>query len=125
MKFKFESIMNLSLIEIGRENQKNLVYFIDFITGSRVLPVAIIIKPNIYDSMNQFITTDELKKKKNEYKHWPQYPLCKASTCFNTFIMPYIIDHDNNHQWTVKNCSTNILNVLKDGSYKKVPFHDE
>lgn len=126
MKLNFEKIINLSLIEIGKESQKKLVHFIDFITGSRVLPVEIIIKPNTYDSMNQFTTTDDLKKKKNEYKSWPHYPLCKASTCFNTLNMPYIVDHDvDNLQWTVENCSANILNVLKDGIYKNVAFYDE
>jgi hypothetical protein len=40
--------------------------------------------------------------------------------------MPYIVDHDvDNPQWTVENCSTNILNVLKDGIYKNVAFYDE
>jgi hypothetical protein len=127
----FQKVVNSSILCIGELGQKHLIHFIDFITGSRCLPPEITIKPNVFDSMNrlglnEFMISDMLKQKGEEFKTWPSFPLCNAATCFNTFTVPYIIDtDDNNCRWTVENCSTSILNVLKDGRYKDVPFDDK
>lgn len=136
MKLNFENVMNDSIREIGKINQKHLINFVDFVTGSRVLPLGILIRPNVYGDVNEFMTHEDLRLRREEFKTWPFYPLSKASTCFNTLNMPYLIPDNNNSNdsnknsdsgntlWSVENVSKNLLNVLCNGEYKTIEFHD-
>ena len=78
----FKSVVEQAIIRLGETKHSNLTEFVKFITGSSVLQPTrkLIITPLIVGT--------------GDVPHWPEYPLPKAQTCFNTLVAPYLIDWD-------------------------------
>ena len=76
----FKSMVEQAIILLGEKKHSNLTEFVKFITGSSVLQPTrkLIVTPLIVGT--------------GDVPHWPEYPLPKAQTCFNTLFTPYLID---------------------------------
>ena len=76
----FKSVVEQAIVLLGEKKHSNLTEFVKFITGSSVLQPTrkLIVTPLIVGT--------------GDVPHWPEYPLPKAQTCFNTLVAPYLID---------------------------------
>jgi HECT-domain (ubiquitin-transferase) len=91
----FKSILEQAIFKLGEKKHSNLIEFVKFISGSSVLQPTrkLIITPCVTGV--------------GEVPFWPEYPLPKAQTCFNTLLIPYLleasddqnIDTDDKHNY--------------------------
>ena len=89
----FKNILEQAIFKLGEKKHSSLIEFVKFISGSSVLQPTrkLIIIPCVTGV--------------GEVPFWPEYPLPKAQTCFNTLLMPYLleasddqnIDNDDKH----------------------------
>ena len=96
----FKNILEQAIFKLGEKKHSNLIEFVKFISGSSVLQPTrkLIITPCVTGV--------------GEVPFWPEYPLPKAQTCFNTLLMPYLleasdaqnIDNDDKHN----RCNSNL-----------------
>ena len=101
----FKNILEQAIFKLGEKKHSNLIEFVKFISGSSVLQPTrkLIITPCVTGV--------------GEVPFWPEYPLPKAQTCFNTLLMPYLleasdaqnIDNDDKHNNGENNRSENDL----------------
>ena len=85
----FKNVLEQAIIKLGEKKHSNLIEFVKFISGSSVLQPT------------RKLTIIPCVTGVGEVPFWPEYPLPKAQTCFNTLLMPYLLDctddHSNNH----------------------------
>ena len=76
----FKNILEQAIFKLGEKKHSNLIEFVKFISGSSVLQPTrkLIITPCVTGV--------------GEVPFWPEYPLPKAQTCFNTLLMPYLLE---------------------------------
>ena len=82
----FKKILEQAIFKLAEKKHSNLIEFVKFISGSSVLQPTrkLIIMPCVTGV--------------GEVPFWPEYPLPKAQTCFNTLLMPYLLDsRDDEH----------------------------
>ena len=82
----FKKILEQAIFKLAEKKHSNLIEFVKFISGSSVLQPTrkLIIIPCVTGV--------------GEVPFWPEYPLPKAQTCFNTLLMPYLLDsRDDEH----------------------------
>ena len=79
----FKKILEQAIFKLAEKKHSNLIEFVKFISGSSVLQPTrkLIIIPCVTGV--------------GEVPFWPEYPLPKAQTCFNTLLMPYLLDSTN------------------------------
>lgn len=79
----FKKVLEQAIFKLSEKKHSNLIEFVKFISGSSVLQPTrkLIIIPCVTGV--------------GEVPFWPEYPLPKAQTCFNTLLMPYLLDSIN------------------------------
>ena len=79
----FKKVLEQAIFKLAEKKHSNLIEFVKFISGSSVLQPTrkLIIIPCVTGV--------------GEVPFWPEYPLPKAQTCFNTLLMPYLLDTIN------------------------------
>jgi hypothetical protein len=76
----FKNVLEQAIFKLGERKHSNLIEFVKFISGSSVL------QPTRKLIITPCVTGVE------EVPFWPEYPLPKAQTCFNTLLMPYLLE---------------------------------